>query len=114
MVPFQLLLSEPSEGVLVMNLSGELDMATAGPLREACKTALASGDCKRLVFDLTQLEFIDSTGLHVLAEARREITQKGGQADLVCPEGNIRKVLALTGLDKIFTVVGDRTLAFAT
>jgi anti-sigma B factor antagonist len=114
MVAFELLLSEPSEGVLVMNLSGELDMATAGPLREACKTALASGDCNTLVFDLTQLEFIDSTGLHVLTEARREITAKGGRARMVCPEGNILKVLELTGLDKLFGVVGERTLALAT
>jgi stage II sporulation protein AA (anti-sigma F factor antagonist) len=113
MVDFELLLSEPSEGVLVMNLSGELDMATVEPLREASRTALASGDYNTLVFDLTQLEFIDSTGLHVLTDAHREITLKGGQVRMVCPKGNIRTVLELSGLDKLFIVVGERTLALS-
>jgi anti-sigma B factor antagonist len=110
-IEFQLLLSEPEDGILVLNLSGEVDMATVGPLRQATKAALASGDYKTLVFDLTHLTFIDSTALHVLAETNRGMKRAGGGTKIVCDSGNLLKVFELTGLDRVFTIVPERAAA---
>src|SRR4051812_7477745 len=64
MQQFQLLLSEPSTRVLELRLSGEVDMATVAPLRDTTRTAVASGDYDCVVFDLSGVSFMDSTGLH--------------------------------------------------
>jgi len=110
---FQLLLSEPSTGVLEFKLAGEVDMATVGPLKEATKTAASSGDYDCLLFDLTGLTFIDSTGLHALTEANRAMKARGGRVQMVCAPGNLLKVFELTGLDQIFPIVHSRAEAFS-
>ena len=113
MVEFQLLLSEPNESTLVLNLSGEADIATVGPLREATKAAVTSGDYQTLVFDLTHLTFMDSTALHVLAETDRRMRRSGGGTKVVCDNRNLLKIFELTGLDRLFTIVPERTAALA-
>ena len=105
MVDFQLLLSEPSEGVLVLNLSGELDLGTVGTLREATNAAMSSDDYSTLVFDLTQLSFIDSSGLHLLTDVHRAMRARRGLATVVCPDGNLRRLLQISGLDQVLTLV---------
>jgi anti-anti-sigma factor len=113
MVEFQLLLSEPNDRTLVLNLSGEVDMATVGPLRQATKAAAASGDYQTLVFDLTHLTFMDSTALHVLAETDRRMKRAGGGTKVVCDNSSLLKVFELTGLDRLLTIVPERTDALA-
>lgn len=95
-----------------MNLCGELDMGTTTPLQEASKAAVAGGDYDTLVFDLTQLTFIDSTGLHLLTEVHREMAAKGGSTRVVCPNANLLKVFELTGLTSYLTIVPERADAF--
>src|SRR6476619_3715742 len=75
---FQFLTSEPSVGVLEFQVSGEVDMATVGPLKEAVDAAVASRDYESLVFDLCGVSFMDSAGLHVVAEAHRAMRLAGG------------------------------------
>jgi anti-sigma B factor antagonist len=113
MQDFQLLLSEPSEGVLELTLLGELDLRTVETLREATQTATASGDYRCLVFDLTRLGFIDSSGLHALTETRTATAATGAKMTLVCRPGNVLKLLELTGLDRVFSIVSDRAEAIA-
>jgi anti-anti-sigma factor len=112
MVDFQLLLSEPGERTLVLNLSGELDMGTAKPLQEASKAAVAAGDYDTLVFDLTQLTFIDSSGLHLLTDVHRQMTAIGGSTRVVCSNSSLLKVFELTGLTSYLTIVPERADAF--
>jgi anti-anti-sigma factor len=110
---FQLLLSEPTERILELTLIGEVDHATEGPLREATRTAIASGDYDTLVFDLRRLSFMDSTGLHVLTTAHREMVEAGGATKIVCDSSNLLKIFELTGLDRFFSVVSTRDEAIA-
>jgi anti-sigma B factor antagonist len=109
---FQLLLSEPRPEVLVFGLSGELDLGTIPPLREAAAKATA-GDYQVLVFDLSGLDFMDSTGLHLLAETQRAMAAKGQQTVVVCSSPMLLNVFELTGLDRILTIVATREQALA-
>lgn len=108
MQDFQLLLGEPSAGVLELKLFGEVDMATVVPLREATRTAVASGDYDCLLFDLSGVTFMDSSGLHVLAETNRKMIAAGGGTRVVCGPGRLREIFELTALDRVLTIVNER------
>jgi anti-sigma B factor antagonist len=62
-----------------LRLSGSLDTATA-PELEAQLVTLLAGPIKELVFDLAGLSFISSAGLRVIAQARKQLRERGGLA----------------------------------
>ena len=110
----QLLLHETEPGVLVLALSGEVDMASAPTLKSATRTAVDSGQYRCLIFDLTNLQFIDSSGLHVLVESKRRMAEAGGDVKVVVdPAHNIARLLEITGLQHILNVAPNRDVALA-
>lgn len=109
----QVLLTEQDERVLELKVSGEIDLATVVPLREATRAAARSGDYDALVVDLLGVDFIDSSGLHVLVEANRAMVEQGGEMTIVCASLNVLKVFELTGLDRVLTIVCARAEAYA-
>ena len=110
---FQLFLEEPSPQVLELKLTGELDLGTVDTLRAAAGPAAASGDYRCLILDMTELGFIDSSGLHVLTEVDKAMAKTGGEMKLVCRPGCITKVLEITGLDRVFTIETEDAVAVA-
>lgn len=91
------------EGTLVFKLRGSLDLATAPTVRAALSDATEKGS-NDLVVDLTQLEFLDSTGLGVLIGAHRRAAEHGGTFRLIVSEGPISRLLNITGLIGVFNV----------
>jgi anti-sigma B factor antagonist len=93
-------------GYTVVEVGGEVDVATAPQLRACLDQAINAGS-PRLVVDLRQASFIDSIGLGVLIGARRHLLAHpghDGSVQLVCAEGLVLRVLRLTGLDGIFAL----------
>lgn len=88
------------ESVLV--LSGELDHGGTSPLRDAVVRAL-DGAPATIIFEVSDLSFIDSSGLGVLASTVRRLPP-GGRIVVRGANANVRKVLDLTGLATILTV----------
>ncbi|HEY1359351.1 MAG TPA: STAS domain-containing protein [Thermoleophilaceae bacterium] len=80
-----------------LELTGELDAASAPALRERLAEVATRGKGP-LVIDLSALEFIDSTGLSVLLNAKRRLTRRGRGLALVCPPGHVRRILEVTQL----------------
>ena len=113
MQDFQLLVSEPGNGMLELTLIGELDLGTVGTLTDATSAAVASGDYDCLIFDLSQLDFIDSSGLHALTNAHRDMAALGNTTKIVCSGANLLKVFELTGIDNLLHIVGERSEALA-
>ena len=58
----------------------------------------------RLIVDLTRLEFLDSTGLGALIGGQRRAKEFGGEVRLVAKEGQILRLLRITGLLNVFAV----------
>jgi anti-anti-sigma factor len=86
---------------LVLSLAGELDLADAPALREALRRAVERSP-RRLVVDLTEVTFVDSTVLGALVEARSGL---GGEAfALAAPGLEVRRALQVSGLDRHFAV----------
>src|SRR3954453_6381035 len=86
--------------------SGELDLATAPALEEALGHAF-DGGTDRVVLDLRELEFIDSSGLRTLLTARRQSEEAGAQFSLVAGHRGLDRTLEIAGVRKVF----DWTLA---
>jgi anti-sigma B factor antagonist len=86
----------------IVRLAGELDLYNAPAVREALTEATADGP-KRVIVDLTQVEFIDSTALGVLIEARTKLPNWKGFL-LAGPGLETRRALEISGLNRLFTV----------
>ncbi len=96
-------LKNDNDGTLVFKLRGSLDLATAPTVRAALSEATEKGG-NNLIVDLTQLEFLDSTGLGVLIGAHRRAAEHGGTFRLIVTEGPISRLLNITGLIAVFAV----------
>ena len=88
-------------GWAVLAVSGEVDVATAPRLREQLIELVNSGS-NRIVVDLENVEFLDSTGLGVLVGALKRVRMSDGELALVCTAARILKVFEITGLTKVF------------
>jgi anti-sigma B factor antagonist len=100
------------EGMNVFELTGSLDIATSPTVRAALVEASERGNHK-LVVDLAKVEFIDSTGLGALIGAQRRAKEFDGDVRLVVNEGQILRLLRITGLLKVFGVYADVASAIA-
>ena len=88
-------------GWVVLSVSGEVDVATAPRLRERLVDLVTEGN-HRIVVDLENVDFLDSTGLGVLVGALKRVRGEGGSLDIVCTHERILKIFSITGLDKVF------------
>ncbi len=96
--------TEDGGSTLVFRLRGSLDLATAPTVRAALVEATEGGS-HHLIVDLTQLEFLDSTGLGVLVGAHRRTAERDGSLRLVVNDGSdLCACLTLPGLIAVFAV----------
>ena len=84
------------DDAIVLRPRGELDMATAPALSEAISEAEREAQAAKVVIDLTELSFIDCTGIGALADAHRQAQGMGRSVVVANPGSWIRKVLDLT------------------
>jgi anti-sigma B factor antagonist len=101
-----------NEGVELLMVEGELDIATAprliGVLNGAIQEALRS-----LVVDLSQVDFMDSTGLALLINAHRRLARRRKGFAVVCPPGPLWRVFEITDMVDTLHVCPDRDSAWA-
>jgi anti-sigma B factor antagonist len=86
----------------VITVAGELDVATAPDLMESLREILEESP-QRLVIDLDQVTFLDSTGLGVLVSAHQRMSARAGGLVFVCHSRSSLKVMQITGLTRVFT-----------
>lgn len=97
-------------GVIVA--AGEVDMATAGGIRQAI-TDLIGGGFKHLMLDMSEVSFIDSTGLGVIIGARKKVRHIDGTFSLVCNNPRTLRLFKITGIDQALPVHATRESAIA-
>ncbi len=90
------------DGLVMLTVSGELDLATA-PSLMAAVTELASAGGPPAVIDLSHVTFCDSSGLGALIAARQLLPAENSLV-LRQPSASVRKLLALTGMTRMFTI----------
>ena len=97
--------TEHNGDAIVYRLRGSLDLATAPSVRAALLEAANEGK-HDIIVDLSQLEFLDSTGLGALIGAHRRALEHNGRVRLIVGEGPIQRLLTITGLMRTFAVYG--------
>ena len=106
--PFRLELSEEDEGDrTLIRARGEVDVVTAQKLARRLDTIVRSGRGD-VVVDLSDTEFLDSAGLHVLLKAQRRLTRRARALRVVCPAGPVRSVIELARLIETLDVTDPR------
>ena len=88
----------------VLQLSGELDLATLPKCRDQVLRAVNESTGATLYIDLDGLSALDDAGLGLLLGAAGRARELGGDVVLVCAGERLRQRLALTGLDRAVTV----------
>ncbi len=91
-------------GWSVLELVGQLDVATAPELRQALQEAQYGGGA-RVVVDLTRVEFLDSFGLGVLVGGLKRARLQGGRFVLAGAGPRVQRIFEVTGLDSSFRQV---------
>jgi len=87
----------------ILTLTGEIDISTSGRVREALIAISNSGENK-VVVDMTNVTFLDSTGLAALVGPLKRFRSMNGQIVLRSPTRGVQKVLEITGLTRVFTI----------
>lgn len=90
---------------LRVRLAGELDLVSSVRLDAILRRVIADMRGRRVTLDLTDLTFMDSTGLRALWSLRQEVQEHGGTLMLESPSPAVMRVLLTTKLDKVFQIV---------
>lgn len=96
----------------VVAVTGEVDLFTAPQLKTAISDAMEGGRV-RIVVDLSETTFLDSTGIGVLIGMFKRLRSRDGRLALVNTHPHIAKTFDLTGLDQLFTICRTREEALA-
>jgi anti-sigma B factor antagonist len=99
-----LLLSLSRHGsFVVVRVAGEIDLGTASQLSDYALAAIQD-EGPAVVLDLSQVSFMDSTGLKVLIAVQRRAELAGGNLRLAAVPRPVMRVLTITGLDRTFAI----------
>jgi anti-sigma B factor antagonist len=102
---------ELADGIRELRVEGELDQATVRNLELPLAAAIDSG-ARAILVNLNDCEFIDSTGLGLLVNARDRIAADDGRTfGVCCPHEQVRRLLEITGIDRAIDLHETRDAA---
>ena len=103
-IEFQITDRKVDDDTHVVSVTGEIDLFTAPEFKQRMSAPIDAGR-SRLIVDLSETTFIDSSSLGVLIGAHRRLKLRGGTLLVVCDHEPIVKTFKITGLDGVFTLV---------
>lgn len=96
--------SRTIDGRTIVDVTGEVDVYTAPTLREKLSSLVDAGHID-LVVNLTEVRFMDSTGLGLLVGVLKRLRGLDGRLQLVIDSERLLKVFRITALTQVFTIV---------
>jgi anti-sigma B factor antagonist len=109
-IEFRLTPSPLGDDGAVIAVRGEVDLFTAPELKKAIADAIDGGRV-RVVVDLTETTFLDSSGLGVLVGALQRLRDRAGALSVVNVDSAISRTFSITGLDQILAIRDTREAA---
>ncbi|NNF62982.1 MAG: STAS domain-containing protein [Acidimicrobiia bacterium] len=97
-------------GHAVLDISGEIDLATAPELESTLSSRIGAA---KTIVDLSTVSFIDSTGLRVLLTVHEAAEKAGGRLVLISADGPVNKLFAITGVHDLLHIATTRDAAVA-
>jgi anti-sigma B factor antagonist len=117
LAPFEVKSEELEGGIRAFTVRGELDMNTAPELERALEEALVD-ESASIMLDLSNCEFIDSTGIALIVRAWQRLDRNGGGEGkghlvLCCINHQVRRLLKITGVESSISLHEQRDAALA-
>ena len=104
---------DAGEDVAILVVGGEVDFEVSPQLKARMTKTIKAGR-RRLVLDLSDVTFIDSTAIGVIAGAVEKLDEAGGGSlAIVCTHDKVMQIFEITGLDSVITVHPSREEALA-
>jgi anti-anti-sigma factor len=92
---------------LIATVNGEIDLHSSPELRDVLLSALARYQPKRIILNLGQVSYMDSSAVAVLVEALQKMRKTGGKICLTNLQPRVKGLLEIARLDTIFTIAKD-------
>ena len=102
---------ELADGVTKVRLKGRLDIAGAAEVDLSFCTI--AGAQRKLVVDLSMVEFLASMGIRTLVTGAKAVHGKHGKMVVLAPDGNVEKVLVSSGANLLIPIHHDEAAAIA-
>ena len=93
-----MLLYEKKKNTLTVRLTGELDHSVAAGIRAEVDELILDPRIRRLVFDLRDLEFMDSSGIGLIIGRYKLMARRGGTVAVSCPDASVDRIFEMSGL----------------
>lgn len=87
----------------VVSPAGDIDLHTVPVLRE-CLDDLRTRGRRRIVIDLTRVDFLDSSALGLLVTVQRDLDKDTGELKVACPQPQVSKVFRITRLAEVIPI----------
>ena len=100
----------PSPSQAVVTPSGRMDVESSPAVRQAIMDAWNKG-AKSVIVDLSEVDFMDSSGLSALVSGMKALRKTGGQLSICNTNAQIRTAMRLTMLDRVFPIFDTITEA---
>jgi anti-sigma B factor antagonist len=111
-VPFEVESEELEDGIHTFTVRGELDMSTVPDLERKLDPALADPGAS-IMLDLSECEFIDSTGIALIVRAWQQLGREAGRLVLCSHNLQVRRLLKITGVESSIPMHEQRDAALA-
>jgi len=115
-VPFEVVSEELEDGIRAFTVRGELDMSTAPELEQKLNAALEDSNAS-IMLDLSECEFIDSTGIALIVRTWQRLDQEAGEGNgrlVLCSHNHqVRRLLKITGVESSISMHEQRDAALA-
>ncbi|MCK9224487.1 MAG: anti-sigma factor antagonist [Candidatus Muirbacterium halophilum] len=99
-----------NDDIAVIRFNGELDMNTIGKAYDTISDIIDSGYIK-MVFNLEELEFIDSTGLGFFTGSLKKLKEKNGDLKICSPSSYLKRIFSLIHMDYFIDIFDDEDKA---
>lgn len=96
------------DGSAVAVLSGEIDHHNAKEIRQQLDKYIISAQPKELAIDFRNISFMDSSGIGLIMGRYKLIHECGGSLVVRNPQSYIRRVLKLSGIERLVRITGDK------
>jgi len=100
-------------GVAVVAIAGRLSVGAEVARLEAAVSHLLEQEQKKIVLDLTALEYCDSAAIGMLVSCLTKVKKAGGEMRIAGPNQRVQRILQMTGVDKIMSTFGNLSEASA-
>lgn len=96
---------------LIVTVTGDIDQHNASSIREQVDLRISHENVKKLVFDFSGLDFMDSSGIGIIIGRYKLMHALNGSVSIVATKPTLRKLLELSGIKRIVNITDTLTEA---